>query len=100
MTIEDQITALLAQAEPLRLLPDAESEAQGLPRIVDAINALRAAQAGGQVDAEVVPDHKLFLSYDESGIAADKEKFEAEREEARKRRPGRPRKSPAEGADA
>ena len=101
MTIEDQIAALIAEAAPLRLLPDEQAEAKGLPRIVDAINALRAAQAGGQADADVIaPDHKLFLSYDEAGIEADKATFEAEREEAKKRRPGRPRKTPAEGADA
>lgn len=44
MTLEDQIAALLAKAEPLRALPDEEAEAAGLPKIVDAINALRAKQ--------------------------------------------------------
>ena len=40
MTIEDQIAALLAEAEPLRLLPDDEAESMGLPGIVEMINAL------------------------------------------------------------
>lgn len=44
MTIEDQIAELLVQAAPLRLLPDDESEAAGLPKLVDRINALRAVR--------------------------------------------------------
>lgn len=47
MTLEAQITALLAEAEPLRCLPDEEAEAKGLPAIVDKINTLRALQANG-----------------------------------------------------
>lgn len=46
MTLEDQIAALLAQAEPLRALPDEEAEAAGLPALVDRINALRALPPG------------------------------------------------------
>lgn len=45
MTLEEQITELLAQAEHLRGFPDDEAEAKGLPRIVDQINVLRAEQA-------------------------------------------------------
>lgn len=41
MTIQEQIDALLAEAAPLRLLPDDEAEAKGLPALVDRINALR-----------------------------------------------------------
>lgn len=44
MTIENQIAELIAQAEPLRALPDVEAEAKGLPAIVDRINELRAVQ--------------------------------------------------------
>lgn len=47
MTLEAQITALLAEAEPLRCLPDEEAEAKGLPAIVDKINALRKLQEQG-----------------------------------------------------
>lgn len=56
MTIEDKITALLAEAAPLRLLPDAEAESMGLPGIVDMINALRAEQAGGVAFPVSVPE--------------------------------------------
>ena len=45
MTLQDQIDALLAEAAPLRLLPDDEAEAKGLPALVDKINRLRAKQA-------------------------------------------------------
>jgi hypothetical protein len=45
MSIEDQINALLAEAEPRRLLPDDEAEAKGLPALVDKINRFRARQA-------------------------------------------------------
>lgn len=47
MNIEDRIAALVAEAEPLRLLPDDEAESMGLPGIVDMINALRAEQTRG-----------------------------------------------------
>lgn len=53
MTVQDQIDALLAEAAPLRLLPDDEAEEKGLPKLVDRINALRAMP----LDAEAVePD--------------------------------------------
>jgi hypothetical protein len=56
MTLDEQITALLAKAEPLRLLPDGEAEEAGLPTVVNQINALRARQARGEVDAaDVAP---------------------------------------------
>lgn len=42
MTVEEKIAALLAEAAPLRLLPDDEAEEKGLPALVDQINALRA----------------------------------------------------------
>jgi hypothetical protein len=41
MNIEDQIKALLAEAEPLRSVPDDDPLAAKLARIVDEINALR-----------------------------------------------------------
>ena len=49
MTIEDQIAALLLEAEPLRLLPEDEKEAAGLPALVDRINRLRALPPGPAV---------------------------------------------------
>lgn len=52
MTIEEQIAALLAKAEPLRYLPDHEQERQGLPGIVDQINALRHQQTLNAAVAE------------------------------------------------
>ena len=55
MTIEDQIAALLAEAEPLRLLPDDEAESMGLPGIVEMINALRMVQESGQRDDPMKP---------------------------------------------
>lgn len=53
MNIEDQITALLAEAEPLRYLPIEEQGA--LAGIVDRINALRAIQGQAQ-DAQAEAD--------------------------------------------
>lgn len=76
MTIEDQIAALLAQAEPLRALPDEEAEAAGLPALVDRINALRAFQAKG---------HGVSFAEVVSQMAPDAEPV--------KRGPGRPRKA-------
>jgi hypothetical protein len=49
MTLEDQISALLLEAAPLRCLPEMEQGELGA--IVDRINALRALQAAGVVDA-------------------------------------------------
>jgi hypothetical protein len=45
MTHQDEIDALLTEAAPLRLLPDDEAEAKGLPALVDKINRLRAKQS-------------------------------------------------------
>ena len=78
MTIEDQIQALLAKAEPLRCLPDPESEQMGLPALVDEINALRAKQARGEPE----PD-----------LPASVEGADAEPDQPVKRGPGRPRKA-------
>ena len=50
MTIDEQIAALLAQAEPLRALPAEDGEAAGLGKLVDQINRLRARQAKGDAD--------------------------------------------------
>ena len=49
MTLQDQIAALLLEAAPLRCLPEMEQGELGA--IVDRINALRALQAAGVVDA-------------------------------------------------
>ena len=70
MTLEDKIAALLDEAAPLRLLPDDEAEAAGLPKIVERINALRAKQSAGVVQ------------FDENANAPTE-----------KRKPGRPRKA-------
>ena len=45
MSIEKQIEALLAKAEPLRCLPEDEPAKAHLGVLVDQINALRAQQA-------------------------------------------------------
>lgn len=50
MTTEDRIAELLAQASPLRALPDDEAEAKGLPALVNEINRLRN---GGSLDDPV-----------------------------------------------
>ena len=50
MSIETQITELLAQAEPLRL-QDAEASEAPLTVLITQINALRARQDKGEVDA-------------------------------------------------
>lgn len=97
MTIEDQITALLAEAEPLRLLPDEEAEAKGLPGIVDKINALRAEQAGsGNVRPVEIAPH-----IDDSQKAVElRAEIAKQPDPLPVRRPGRPRKTPVEGANA
>lgn len=85
MTLEDQIQALLQEAEPLRKLP---ADMQGnLGAIVDAINGLRAMQAAGKdaLDAAIE--------------ARDEAEF-AEVAESTKPRRGRPPKARVEGADA
>ena len=88
MNTEDQITALLAEAAPLRLLPDEEAEAAGLPKLVDRINALRAQPVAAWVSPEPDP-----------AAAAIKHELAAQPAELPKRRPGRPR-SVVEGQDA
>lgn len=83
MTIEDQIAALVAEAEPLRLLPDDEAESMGLPGIVDMINALRADQAAGvavvYVEPEIDPQAPVAPFDQTPALPA--------------RRPGRPKKA-------
>ena len=74
-TIEDQIAELLAQAKPLRGLPDPEAEKRGLPAIVDRINALRAQQG-----PQTLQEH--------AAVAAQEEGADAPPEPARKK-PGR-----------
>lgn len=74
--IQARIDALLAQAEPLRLLPPDEAEEAGLQGIVAAINALRHEQ---QMEAV----REFF-----DGLEIDEPIEE-------KRRPGRPRKASA-----
>lgn len=53
MSVEQHIAELLAQAEPLRGLPDDEAEAKGLPALVDEINRLRAVQAKAAYEADM-----------------------------------------------
>lgn len=50
MSIQAQIEALLAQAAPLRCIPEDDPAHQPLAGIVDEINRLRAMQADGLVD--------------------------------------------------
>lgn len=83
MTTEEQISGLLAQAEPLRSLPDEEAEAMGLPAIVDAINALRAKMAVAQRDA-----HEAEFAAIAEAVNPPAEPIEPE-----KRKPGRPKKA-------
>jgi ribosome assembly protein YihI (activator of Der GTPase) len=64
--IADEIKALLAKADALRVLP--EDAQEDLPAVVDRINALRAMEAAGLVTAQQEPEDA-------------------------KRKPGRPRKS-------
>lgn len=77
MTLQDQIDALLAEAAPLRLLPDDEAEAKGLPALVETINRLRARQAR---DPFTVSDAAL-------------EGADGVEPEPAKRGPGRPKKA-------
>jgi len=86
MTLEDQIAALLAEAEPLRCLPDEEAEAKGLPALVDRINALRVLQ--GERAAFMASVASLELTEErEQEIAA-----QVQRTQEAKRR-GRPPKA-------
>jgi hypothetical protein len=53
MTIEEEITALLDKAEPLRCLPEDEPAKAPLAGIITEINRLRAIQAApGYVPAK------------------------------------------------
>lgn len=74
--IQAQIDALLAQAEPLRLLPPDEAEEAGLQEIVAAINALRHEQ-----QMQAVREFFDEMEMDEPVEV--------------RRRPGRPRKANA-----
>ncbi len=71
MTIEDRIQTLLAQAAPLRVIPEDDPAHAPLAGIVDEINRLREMQADGFIDMPEV-----------------------------RRKPGRPSKASIEGADA
>lgn len=73
MNIEDQIAALLDEAEPLRGHSEDDPRSDKLGKLVDRINTLRAMQERGEVPQ----------SDDAEGM---------------KRKPGRPRKV-VEGAD-
>lgn len=56
MTIEQEIAALLAKAEPLRCLPEDEPAKSPLVGIIDEINRLRAVQSEpGYVPGAAVP---------------------------------------------
>ena len=83
MTLQAKIDALVAQAAELRLLPEDEAEAKGLPTLVDAINNLRELQAMGREALE------------EAQAAAHEAEFAetAESVNPPKRGPGRPRKA-------
>lgn len=98
MTLDDEISALLARAEPLRCLPDLEAERMGLGKLVEQINALRAKQAASK-HAEFLSSVARSVEPGSSGlVAAD---LPTEAEAPAKRKPGRPpSKATQEGADA
>lgn len=81
MTIEDQITALLSEAEPLRALSEDDPAKEPLGAIVDEINRLRAIQAGETV--------RNVVELDVDPLAP---KLEDKDAPLPVRRPGRPRK--------
>ena len=83
MTGPEELAALLAKAEPLRALDAEAQEAAGLGRIVDRINALRAA--GVEVRAEL---DAAIAERDEAEFAAA-----ADSVNPPKRKPGRPKKA-------
>jgi hypothetical protein len=81
MTIEDQIAALIAEAEPLRLLSEDDPEREPLTEIVDEINRLRAIESGDVRQMPSVPEvDPLAPVIDDKTTALPA------------RRPGRPRK--------
>lgn len=86
MTVSEQIDALLAEAAPLRLLPDDEAEAKGLPKLVDRINALRRRQSiEARVQTENLRVGTLALLEIEADVPAGTY--------GSKRGPGRPKKA-------
>ena len=87
MTLEDEIMALLAKAEPLRCLPDDEPAKRPLTAMVDQINALRAKQAGQAHAAIETPEEGADPAV-ESALAD----IALQPVELPARRPGRPRK--------
>ncbi len=90
MTIEEQIAALHAKAEPLRLLPDEEAEALGLPGLVNQINALRAKQAT-EAHAEYVAE--ALSALDQAQAEQAEAEFSQVAGELAPKRRGRPPKN-------
>lgn len=56
MSIEQQITALLEQADPLRALAEGDAGKLPLNGFIVQINALRARQSAGEADPAVEQD--------------------------------------------
>lgn len=83
MTLEDQITALCAEAEPLRGLAEDDPAKAALCGIVERINLLRDMQARGLDPGKADPIAALYAN---SAMP--------------KRKPGRPPKARIEGDDA
>ena len=84
MTLQDKIDALLAKAEPLRVLTAEDAEAAGLPLLVEAINNLRELQSMGRE------------ALDDAIAAAHEAEFAATADSVNpKRGPSRPKKVPA-----
>ena len=83
MSLEDDIQALLAQAEPLRCLDDDDPDKEALGPLVDRINALRAKQAL----LAVHPAGEIVMLLPSTDPMVRK-------------KPGRPPKAKQEGADA
>jgi hypothetical protein len=113
MTLEDQILALCAEAEPLRCLPDEEAEARGLPKLVERINLLRGMQMTQRAD-NAINAQFLLMDAEANGRLSE---LDAARESLFKgavnapamraevlinspKRRGRPPKAKVEGADA
>lgn len=92
MTIQEQIAELIAQAAPLRELDDEEAERQGLPLLVDKINALRAQEVAAKVAADLAEARAVL---DGAQQAQHEAEFVAVAAEVAptKRGPGRPKKA-------
>ncbi len=95
MTLEERIKALLALAEPLRSLHDADAGKESLTALVDEINGLRALQAEQAMTDSLSAWIDDMHKEGEDVIRNTEEGADAVIEPPVKRGPGRPRKNPA-----